>query len=152
MKKIKLLVLFTVFFMSQGMSQDGFNYQAILYDTNGNILRDTTVSIRLTISDQTQPTQGLQSAYVESHSVTIGNDGVVNLIIGTGSISGSKQFDDIDWSNSPLYIQREVDSGQGFQVAGYSKILSTPVAEYAKNSSISTDAQLNLNLGEDLVN
>ena len=102
MKKIKLLVLFTILSISQGMSQEGFNYQAILYDTNGDIIRDATVSIRLTISDQTQPSQGLQSAYVESHSVTIGNDGVVNLIIGTGTVSGSKQFNTIDWSVSPL--------------------------------------------------
>ena len=134
MKKIKLLVLFTMLSISQGMSQEGFNYQAILYDTNGDIIRDTTVSIRLTISDQTQPSQGLQSAYVESHSATIGNDGVVNLIIGTGNVIGSKQFNAIDWSDSPLYIQREVDAGQGFQVAGYSKILSVPVAQYSLKS------------------
>ena len=132
--KIKLVTFLFIVFMTKLFSQEGFNYQAILYDDNGDILRNRTVDLRLTISGETQPSNSQADAYIETHNVDVGEDGVINVILGNGTVQSALIFSEINWGNPPLYIQREVDFGQGFQILGYSQILSVPVAEYSKKT------------------
>ena len=132
--KIKLVTFLFIVFMTKLFSQEGFNYQAILYDDNGDILRNRTVDIRLTISGETEPSLSQADAYIETHNVDVGEDGVINVIVGNGTVQSALILSEINWGNPPLYIQREVDFGQGFQILGYSQILSVPVAEYSKKT------------------
>ena len=132
--KIKLITFLSIVFITKLFGQEGFNYQAILYDDNGAIVINRTVDIRLTISGETQPSPSLANAYVETHTVQIGEDGVINVVIGNGIVESALTLNEIDWGNPPLYIQREVNFGQGFQILGYSQVLSVPIAEYSKKS------------------
>ena len=116
-------------------SQSGLNYQATVNDSDGNLIKNTNVSLRFTISNQTQPSSDSSTSYVETHQVNIGSDGIINIIIGQGNRTSLKVFSEIDWSDSPIYMQREVDNGQGYVIAGSSAFNSVPIAEYAKNSA-----------------
>ena len=115
-------------------SQSGLNYQATVNDSDGNLIKNTTVSLRFTISNQTQPSPNSPNAYVETHQVFIGSDGIINIVVGQASNTTSqKVFSEIDWSESPIYMQREVESGPGWVIAGFSAFTSVPIAEFAKN-------------------
>ena len=151
MMKIRLFTILFIGLLFNGLAQEGFNYQGILYDASGNIVRNTTVSIRITISNQTQPVQGSSTTYVESHSISVGDDGVINFEVGSGNSISAKSFSEIDWSQRPIYVQREVDFGQGYQLMGYSKILSVPIAQYSLKSGDSDDVWVRSNTNSDTI-
>jgi hypothetical protein len=69
---------------------------------------------------------GLQ-VFIEAHSVTTNEFGLVNLEIGSKNPTG---FSDIDWSAGIYFIKISVDN----TVMGTSQLLSVPYALYAKTA------------------
>ena len=101
----------------------GFNYQAIVRDTSGNIKKNANVTVAFDIVDQSD-----NALYSESHSVTTNDFGIINLVIGKGSTSDD--FSIVDWTTDELSIK--------VSVMGTSPLLSVPYANYA-NNGITTD-------------
>jgi hypothetical protein len=140
MKKIIFFLL-----LSLGLNAQ-FNYQAIVKDNNGVILTNNQIKIKFSASYESS---SVSPVFIEEHTLTTPADGVINISIGEGTtIDGS--FSNIDWSQG-VYIKEELDSGNGYQDMGTSRILSVPIAEYAKRTSLSSstflDEKLNLSLG-----
>ena len=119
-------LLFTFF---QAYSNEGFNYQAIVRDASGNILKNGDVTIAFDIIDQSD-----NVLYSESHTVTTNDYGIVNLIIGKGTTTDD--FSSIDWKLDELSIKVTLDG----TVMGTSPILSVPYANYANNGITSEQA------------
>lgn len=123
MKKLYFSILLIPFY---SISQ--FNYQSILRDNNGTIIANTSVSYKISfIYDSSSGTP----IYTETHSVTIPSDGVINIVIGTGTVS-SGVFNQIDWSKT-IYVKREVDtSGSGtYTDFGTSLLNNVPKSNYS---------------------
>ena len=124
--KMKKLLFFLL--LSIGLNAQ-FNYQAIVKDSNGNVLTNSQVKFKFTLMEVTSTSTPV---YVEEHTVTTPADGVVNLAIGGGTAS-SGNFSDIDWSLA-VFIKEELDLGGAYQDMGTRQFASVPVAEYAKNT------------------
>ena len=141
-----ILSFFLLFISTLSVAQ--INYQALIKDSNGNVLTNNQVKFKFTLMENSSTSSPV---YVEEHTVITPQSGVVNLSIGAGDVS-SGSFSAIDWSNE-VYIKEELDIGSGYEDMGTKQIASVPVAEYAKSSgsSISSltfvDSSNNLSIG-----
>ena len=95
------IVLTAVFAYAQ--VPQGINYQAVVRDGGGNELANQAVSLRMTILQNNTST-----VYQETHSVTTNDFGLVNIVIGQGTVIQGA-FNAIDWS---VCLQTKVDWGQ----------------------------------------
>jgi hypothetical protein len=123
-KKILFFLLISVGLKAQ------FNYQAILKDSNGNLLTNNQVKFKFSLMYQSSTASPF---FVEEHEVITPPDGVVNLSIGGGTVVNGI-FSNIDWSQS-VFMKEELDRGSGYQDMGTKQVASVPIAEYAKNAA-----------------
>ena len=122
---MRLLFLFLIIFLPlfSGFSQSpqGFNYQAIVRDINGNIRSNQGVQFIFQIRDASG-----SSVYEEVHSVVTNKYGLADdIIIGKGATSDD--FSAIDWSNGNFFVNVKVDGVD----MGTTQLLSVPYALYA---------------------
>jgi len=117
-----LLLVLTI----HAQSPDKFHYQAVIRNTDGSIRTNQSVNILIGIlqGSITGPSQ-----YVETFAASTTSLGLVNLVIGNGTIvSGS--LSSIDWSAGPYFLQIWVDGA----VMGTSQLLSVPFSKYAEKA------------------
>lgn len=112
-----------------------FSYQAIIRNNSGDLIVNTTVSMKISILKLIlviPPTY--QTVYSENHTVVTNANGLVSIKVGDGAIiTGS--FNNIDWGNGEYYIKTEIDpaGGTNYTIQATSQLLSVPYALYAKN-------------------
>jgi uncharacterized protein (TIGR02145 family) len=104
----------------------------VIRDYNGELLANRQVGIRIQIK---QGTAFGVAVYVETHVSETSDDGLVRLLIGSGtSVQGT--FAGIHWENGPWFLQTETDpaGGSDYTILGVNQLLSVPYAEHAKNA------------------
>jgi hypothetical protein len=116
-----------------GYSQlpSGFNYQAVIRNSTGLPLATQNVSVRITLTDNT----GTPVYYSEIFTTQTSAQGIVNLVIGTGSVQGQGVLSNVPWSTGNIWIKVEVDNGSGYTSMGLNKLQSVPFAQYAINGT-----------------
>lgn len=131
MKKIFTLSLIILLFSSLfGQFSDSFNYQAIIRGSNGQVLPNKQLYLRVGILQGSMSGNELHS---EVFATTSNEMGLVNVEIGSVN---KQSFQSISWNNAPYYLKIDIDfnDGNGFLTMGTSKLLSVPFALYAKNA------------------
>ncbi|MCK5029412.1 MAG: fibrobacter succinogenes major paralogous domain-containing protein [Bacteroidales bacterium] len=132
MKKVMLLVsnIFMFSFLF-AQSPNSFNYQAIVRDNSGELISEQLIGVEI---DILQGSSSGTSVYLETHSETSNDYGLINLKIGTGITTDD--FNSINWANGPYFIQISLDvtGGETYQVMGTSQLLSVPYALHAKSA------------------
>ena len=123
MKKILLLLLTVVTALAYSQAPEGFSYQAVVRDSDGQPLSDQPVGVRLTLEDAT----GATAYYVESHAVTSSPQGVITLSVGTGEVL-SGTLETVPWSDGGIHIRVEVDpaGGNSYVLLGSTELKSVP--------------------------
>jgi len=112
----------------------GVNYQGVARDINGNVLKNTALSIRIGIYQGADPGILL---WQEDHTTTTNDFGLFTVVIGSPDATKTDgtldNFLDIDWASGVFYLETSVnpDDGNGFQVMGKSPVLAVPYAYYA---------------------
>ena len=127
MKK-KILILFihtTIFLRFLGQPSGGFTYQTFLRNSNGILLNQVPIAIRVTIQ---QGNIGGTSVYDELFLSATNSYGLVNLEIGSGT--STRDFSMINWANGPYFLETAINflSGTPWVVVSTSQILSVPYA------------------------
>ncbi len=136
MKKIIFLLLLP-FSLLLAQAPQGFNYQAVVTDTNGQLMINKTVLFKFNIK-QNSPTE--LPVFSETHQVNTDDLGQASLIIGKGtSIAGN--FSTINWGNGTYYLSIEINTGNGYLGMGTTQLLSVPYALYA-NQSDNTESSI----------
>lgn len=118
-----------------------FSFQGMAADSDGNPVKDKTVSVQISII---RGSVGGQKIYTENHQPKTNNNGVYSLSIGRGqAILGT--FSSIDWSPSPIYISVSIDltNGSDFTFVGATQILSVPYALLA-NEALTVKPKINV--------
>jgi len=110
-----------------------FNYQAVVRDANGEIVKDQDVSVKTLIR---KGSMAGSSVYTETHSPTTNAYGVVSIPVGGGTVVAGN-FLTIDWGTDSYYISIELDiaGGTEFVEMGTAQLLSVPYALYAEKSA-----------------
>uniref|UniRef100_UPI0025CCC974 hypothetical protein n=1 Tax=Methanohalobium sp. TaxID=2837493 RepID=UPI0025CCC974 len=135
----RLLQLVLVILITTGItsaqSPDMFNYQAVARDDQGNVLSNQNVGIKISIL---QGSANGTVVYEEEHTQTTNDQGLVNLMIGDGSVM-SGTFSNIDWSYGPFFIEVGLDEtgGSDYSTMGTTQLVSVPYAKYADSTGSS---------------
>jgi hypothetical protein len=111
---------------------DGINYQAVIRNLSGTLVANTTIAIRIQIK---QTSASGTIVFQERHSVTTSAQGVVNLVIGQGTLLGGN-FSSINWATGPYFVSLGVSftNGTNYLDYGSQQLMSVPYALYAKNA------------------
>ena len=135
MRKLSYL-LFLCIFAFTGIAQipSGFNYQAVVRNTSGELLSDQDVTFRISIL---QDSESGTSVYSETHAAHTNSFGLANLIIGTGSVIDGV-FAPGGWGTAPHFIKIEIDpeGGSSYVHLGTSQLLSVPYAFHAQTVEV----------------
>jgi hypothetical protein len=133
MKK-NLLLFFLLFTSLVAFSQapEGINYQAVIRNSSGNLVANTTVAIRVQVR---QTSASGTVVYQERHSVLTSAQGLINMVIGNGTPQVGT-FNGINWGMGPYYVNLGIDLANGinYQDYGTQQLMSVPYALYAKTS------------------
>ncbi len=117
----------------QGQSPEKMSYQAVIRNTDGVLLTNQNVGIRIQILQSSEFGAAL---YLETHTRPTNANGLVTLEIGEGSVVlGS--LSGINWSDGPYFLKTEIDpaGGTNYSIAGTTQLLSVPYALHAKESN-----------------
>jgi len=125
-------ILFSIFGFAQ--TPEGINYQAVIRTTSGTLVANSTVAIRVQIK-QTSSTGTV--VYAERQSVATNQYGLVNFVIGSGTIL-SGTFSSINWATGNYWVSLAVDFSNGTNYLDYGsqRLMSTPYALYAKTAGV----------------
>jgi hypothetical protein len=120
------MLIFFSFTLSQfneikAQAPNGFNYQAVLRDADGEVKANE--SVILTIELLQGSAEG-SPVFSEVHNTQTNAFGLVNLQVGSVN---TENFETIDWSSGDYYIRISVDELE----MGTSPLLSVPFALYA---------------------
>jgi trimeric autotransporter adhesin len=122
------------FYLVSSQVPQGFNYQAVA--RNGNGVPITNKSIPVRISIVTSLSGGTVIWQEEHPDVTANQDGLISLVVGTGTHTGgsSSSFAAINWSAQVLYLKTEVKyPASDWTDMGTSQIWAVPYTLMAKN-------------------
>ena len=132
----RFLAIILVNFCTIAISQtpEGINYQAVIRKTNGTLVTNTTVAVRIQIK-QNAATGTV--VYAERQSVITSAYGLVNFVIGQGTVL-SGTFSTINWSTGNYWVSLGVDftNGTNYIDYGSQRLMSAPYALYAKTAGV----------------
>ncbi len=107
----------------------GFPYQAVVRNGNGQIVQNRPVSMQFSIHDSTALGTVV---YVQRDTVIPNQFGLINVVIGGGTVMlGS--FQGINWGEGFKYLEVELDvtGGINYVDMGTTQLMSVPYALYA---------------------
>ena len=135
MKKIALLSLITIVFISNLISQapNMMSYQAVIWDGSGNLVAEKMVSIKISIL---QGSVTGTSVFSETHRIQTNVNGLVSLTIGGGTNATGK-IGDINWGAGSYFLKTETDptGGGNYNIVGTTQLISVPYAMHSNTSN-----------------
>ena len=104
----------------------GFNYQAVVRNTAGQLMNNRTISVRISIL---RGSEVGTSVYQQVDQVSTNANGLFTMVIG----DNSTEFAAIDWAHGPYYLSSEIDpdGNNNFTLSTTQKILAVPYAYHA---------------------
>lgn len=116
-------------FAAFAQSPNALNYQAVLRDASGVVSQNKAVQVKFTI--RSGAANG-SSVYSENHNATTNAYGLINLQIGTGTVT-SGNFSAINWASGAYFLEVSLDG----VAAGAQQLASVPFSLYAQNAASS---------------
>jgi len=131
--RILLLILLPIFGFSQAPQK--INFQSILRNTNGEVVANKAVSLRISILSGSLTGN---TVYSETHGKTTDASGLISLQIGNGTVINGV-FSAILWGNAAYFIKLEADfnGGSNYVLLGTQELMSVPYALYASKTDTS---------------
>ncbi len=114
-----MFVLKTTLIFSQTPNE--FKYQAVLRNTDGTIMSDANVSIKVSILKSDLTT----SVFEETHNVTTTTQGLISLNIGS-----KEDLSVVNWNLDEYFLEISING----TIIGTSQLLSVPYALQAKTA------------------
>ncbi len=119
-----LLIIMPVCLIVSGQEPGSFNYQVVVRNASGELVKSHTVSFRISIlSGNAYNTV----VYSEIHNVRTSQKGLVSLEIGNGT-KKTGNFESIDWRAENYFLKVEIDpsGGNDYKEMSMTQILNIP--------------------------
>lgn len=147
MKKIYLLFLGYLFLNTQvlfAQVPQKMSFQAVVRNASNSLITSSPVGMKISIL---QGSANGTAVYVETQNTTTNTNGLVNLIIGNGTVV-SGTFASINWASGNYFLKSEIDptGGTNYTIANTTQLLSVPYALQAQTASnyLETDPQVSV--------
>ena len=113
-------------------SPQKISYQAVVRNSTNALVTNQPVGVKITIL---QGSATGTPVFAETHTPTTNANGLINIVIGTGSPAINGLLD-VVWSTGPYFIKTEIDpaGGTAYSITSTSELLSVPYALYAKKA------------------
>lgn len=133
---LPLLILLTWSNVLLGQSPQGFQYQAVIRDFNGDPLFNTAVRFRFSI----EHLSGNPVYYQETQQTSSNALGGIQVVIGNGTVAQGN-FQLINWKDSDIRLRVEMDptGGENYGAFGTTTLQSVPYALYADKAGVLID-------------
>lgn len=132
--RIFINVIIFILLQNQILSQTPklMSYQAVVRNASGNLIQTKPIKIKVSIL---KGSASGTSVYSEIHSPQTDSNGIVNLVIGSGTQS-SGNMATVSWGNDSHFLKTEIDPNNGinYTISGTTQLLSVPYALYAENT------------------
>ncbi|MBL7812867.1 MAG: hypothetical protein JNL57_11635 [Bacteroidetes bacterium] len=130
-KSLLILMVLALHFALQAQAPQGISYQAALRNGSGQPLAGSSVTMRFGIYSGAGATT---KVYEETQSLTTGSTGLVNCVIGKGTVT-SGTFSAINWGGDQFHLKVEANTGGGFVDMGTQQLVSVPYALHSAQSA-----------------
>ena len=140
MKKLYTIIAFVTSLTIFSQAPQGFNYQATVRNSSGNLLLNQIVLVKFNILQNS--TSGI-TVYSETHTANTDDLGHISLVVGQGS-ANTGTFSSINWGNGTYYLGIELNTGAGYVPMGTTQLFSVPYALYANSAGTSQASTPNL--------
>lgn len=109
-----------------------FSYQAVVRNASNSLVTNAQIGVRVNIL---QGSSTGNAVYSESHVVNSNANGLINIIIGGGSVLHGN-FASIDWTEGPYFLKTDIDpnGSNDYSITSTQQLLSVPYALYAKDA------------------
>jgi hypothetical protein len=134
MKKLYTFIFASLLSMSTfAQAPEMMSYQAVVRDAADNLVASSPVGMQISIL---QGSPSGTASYVETHTTTSNQNGLVSIEIGNGTLV-SGDFPTIDWANGLYFIKTETDptGGSTYTITGTTQLMSVPYALHAKTAN-----------------
>ncbi|HBQ61679.1 MAG TPA: hypothetical protein DD671_19235, partial [Balneolaceae bacterium] len=135
MNKLVTKMMFLVailLFATDVMAQvpQGFNFQAVARDANGELITNTELGVRVSVI---QGAEDGTAVYTEVQNPTTSGVGSFQIVIGEGT--SEDNFSGINWASDNYYVKLEIDpaGGDAYEELGTTRLLSVPYALVARD-------------------
>ncbi|MFC4400499.1 hypothetical protein ACFOX1_10865, partial [Mariniflexile soesokkakense] len=119
MKKILSILILILLSASVFSQTEGISYQAVILNPNeqqlpgvnaqGNILVNSPIAVQFSILNEANVEE-----FQEYHNTVTDAYGMINLLIGSGNLTSSRMFSDVNWNGTEKTLKVEIDfSGTG---------------------------------------
>jgi hypothetical protein len=136
MKKLFTLFAIVTTITIFAQAPQGFNYQATVRNSSGQLLLNQDVLVKFNIL-QNSATGTI--VYSETQTANTDDLGQINLVVGQGT-APTGTFSTINWGSASYYLGIELNSGSGYVAMGSTQLISVPYALYAANGITTTQA------------
>ncbi len=112
----------------------GFNYSACVRNSDGILLTNADVTLRISLFPGQQAPA---PTWIETHSVHTDASGCFGITVGKGlrdSQSAASRYSDINFAAVYYWIRIEVKEGSSFREVSFSQLPSAPYSEVAHNA------------------
>lgn len=111
----------------------GFNFQAVARDANGDILADKNLGVQVSLLNGAESENPV---YTETHNVTTNPLGLIQIVIGEGTAAEGQSFSAINFSSGNFYVKLGIDleGGANYSDLGSTRLLSVPYALVAQKA------------------
>jgi uncharacterized protein (TIGR02145 family) len=136
MKNIALFLFLTFSLHSFSQSPSSIPYQAVLRNSDGFVMANSSATITFKIHDSTA--SGVV-VYEETHTTTSNAQGLISLNVGEGSaVSGT--FSAINWGSGAKFLHVLMNAGNGIVDLGTQQMMSVLYALYANDTYMRVSA------------
>ena len=133
MKRIFTLFALITTIAINAQAPQGFNYQATVRNSSGQLLVNQIVLIKFNVL---QNSANGTIVYSETQTANTDDLGQINLVVGQGT-APTGTFSTINWGSGSYYLGIELNSGSGYVAMGNTQLMSVP---YALNGITTTQA------------
>jgi uncharacterized protein (TIGR02145 family) len=136
MKNIALFLFLTFSLHSFSQSPSSIPYQAVLRNTDGSVMANSSATITFKIHDST--VSGVV-VYEETHTTTSNAQGLIVLNVGEGTaVTGT--FSAINWGSGAKFLHVLMNAGNGIVDLGTQQMMSVPYALHANDTYMRVSA------------
>ena len=137
MKKLFLILVsifsLTTFAQNSGL---GFNYQAVVRNSDGVLLANSDVNLRISLYPGQQ---AASPTWIETHKVHTDYSGSFGITVGKGTRDANSMvvnYSDVNFTAVYYWMKIEILEGSNYREVSYSQLPSSPYSEAAFNATL----------------